>query len=181
METLTSKSRSAIARTCLTNPRAELELLVREMAPALLGELGVGAATILNAWSHPGRIRSEAAFAALGGVAPLPAWSGQRVRHRLNPHGDRQLNWALHSAVLSRMTWHDETKAYVARRTAQGLSRREIRRCLKRHLARRLFKLLERPAVAPSTAANPACSTRDPPARALNREQPTSRQTIPLQ
>lgn len=95
-------------------------------------------------WPRPRdrRLRTEA-FAALAGVAPLPASSGQQVRHRLNPHGDRQLNWALHMAVLSRMSYHDETRIYVARWTAEGLSRREIRRCLKRHLARRLFKLLE--------------------------------------
>lgn len=125
---------------------AELELLVTDNAPELLAEPGVGAisaAQILNAWSHPGRIRSEAAFAMLSGTAPIPASSGQTVRYRLNRGGDRQLNRALHTIVLSRMRFHPETKAYVARRTAEGRTPREIKRCLKRYVARRLFRLLE--------------------------------------
>lgn len=125
---------------------AELELLVAENAPELLAEPGVGtisAAQILNAWSHVGRIRSEAAFAMLSGSAPIPASSGKTVRHRLNRGGDRQLNRALHTIVLSRMRFHDETKAYVARRAAEGLTQREIKRCLKRYVARRLFRVLE--------------------------------------
>jgi transposase len=125
---------------------SQLELLVREAAPALLAEPGVGvitAAQILCAWSHAGRIRSEGAFAALAGVAPIPASSGKTQRHRLNHGGDRQLNRALHTIILSRLAHHAETRAYAARRTAEGKSPREIKRCLKRHLARRLFKLLE--------------------------------------
>ena len=89
-----------------------LELLVEQERPELLAEPGVGAITaaaILNAWSHAGRIRSEAAFAMLAGVAPLPASSGQTVRHRLNRAGDRQLNRALHTIVLSRLTHDPET------------------------------------------------------------------------
>jgi transposase len=124
----------------------ELELLVAENAPELLAEPGVGtisAAQIINAWSHPGRIRSEAAFAMLSGTAPIPASSGQIVRHRLNRAGDRQLNRALHTVVLSRMRFHPETKAYVARRSAEGLTPREIKRCLKRYVGRRLFRVLE--------------------------------------
>src|SRR5690606_23052393 len=125
---------------------AELEFLVAEVAPELLAEPGVGAisaAQILNAWSHPGRIRSEAAFAMIGGSAPIPASSGQITRHRLNRGGDRQLNRALHTIVLSRMRFHPETRAYVERRTAEGKTPREIKRCLKRYVARRLFRLLE--------------------------------------
>lgn len=125
---------------------AELELLVAEAAPDLLAEPGVGtisAAQILNVWSHPGRVRSEAAFAMMAGAAPIPASSGQTVRHRLNRSGDRQLNRALHTIVLSRMRFHPETKAYVARRAAEGRTPREIKRCLKRYTARRLFRLLE--------------------------------------
>src|SRR5262249_28917827 len=125
---------------------APLEALVQEMAPALLAEPGVApvcAAQLLCSWSHVGRLRSEAAFAALAGVAPVPASSGQVTRHRLNRSGDRQLNRALYTVVLSRVASHAETRAYVSRRTAEGKSPREIRRCLKRHLARRLFKLLE--------------------------------------
>ena len=125
---------------------SQLELLVQQTAAVLLAEPGVGvisAAQILCAWSHPGRLRSEAAFAALAGVAPIPASSGQTCRHRLNRSADRQLNRALHTVVLSRLAHHPETRAYIARRTAEGKSAREIKRCLKRHLARRLFKLLE--------------------------------------
>ena len=125
---------------------SEIERLVKGVAPWLLEERGVGAfsaAQVLCSWSHPGRLRSEAAFAALGGSAPVPASSGQTVRHRLNRGGDRQLNRALHTIVLSRLAHDDETKAYAARRRAEGKSPREIKRCLKRHLARRLFKLLE--------------------------------------
>ena len=125
---------------------SQLELLVKAAAPQLLDEPGVGvtcAAQILCSWSHHGRIRSEAAFAALAGAAPVPASSGQTVRHRLNRGGDRQLNRALHTIILSRQVHHQETKDYVARRAAEGKTPREIKRCLKRHLARRLFKLLE--------------------------------------
>jgi len=126
----------------------EIEQLVKRVAPRLLSEPGVGAisaAQVLCSWSHPGRIRSEAAFAALGGVAPIPASSGQTVRYRLNRGGDRQLNRALHTIVLSRLVHHPETRAYAVRRAAEGRTPREIKRCLKRHLARRLFKLLEAP------------------------------------
>jgi len=125
---------------------AEIEHLVQQAAPALLNELGVGpvsAAQLLCSWSHVGRLRSEAAFAALAGVAPIPASSGQTTRHRLNRAGDRQLNRALHTIIVSRLVHHAETRAYSARRTAEGKSPREIQWCLKRHLARRLFKLLE--------------------------------------
>jgi transposase len=83
---------------------SQLELLVRELAPRLLAEPGVGvisAAQLLNAWSHRGRFRSEAAFASLAGAAPIPASSGQVVRHRLNRGGDRQLNRALHDRALA--------------------------------------------------------------------------------
>jgi transposase len=124
-----------------------LEVLVKQERPELLAETGVGtitAAAILNAWSHRGRIRTEAAFAMLAGVAPLPASSGQTVRYRLNRAGDRQLNRALHTIVLSRLTHDPETRAYARRREAEGKTPREIKRCLKRHLARRLFGLLER-------------------------------------
>ena len=120
--------------------------LVRQVAPVLLAEPGVGpisAAAIVLAWSHHGRIRNDATFAQLAGVAPIPASSGQTVRHRLNRGGDRQLNRALHTIVLARVTCHAETRAYVERRRAEGKTNREIRRCLKRYLARRVCKVLE--------------------------------------
>ena len=125
---------------------AQIEVLVQTLAPTLLEEPGIGALTaaeILCAWSHPGRLRSEAAFAMLAGVAPLPASSGQVTRHRLNRCGDRLLNCALHTIVLSRLTHHEETRRYANRRREEGKSDREIRRCLKRFLARRLFRILE--------------------------------------
>jgi transposase len=126
---------------------AELDRLVAAVAPWLLELPGVGpisAAQILVSWSHAGRLRSEAAFAALAGVNPIPASSGQVTRHRLNRSGDRQLNRALHTIVLARLRDDPDTRAYAARRTAEGKSGRDIRRCLKRAVARQLFKLLER-------------------------------------
>jgi transposase len=144
---LRSAARRALALEAeAADLESELELLVRELAPALLAEPGVGvisAAQLLNSWSHRGRFRSQAAFASLAGAAPIPASSGQVVRHRLNRGGDRQLNRALHTIVLSRLAHHAETKRYAARRAAEGKTPREIKRCLKRHLARRLFRLLE--------------------------------------
>jgi transposase len=123
-----------------------IELLVQQLAPQLLDEVGVGpltAAELLIAWSHHGRVRSEAAFAQMAGVAPIPASSGQVTRYRLNRCGDRHINCALHQIVLARLTHHAETKIYVARRSAEGRTPKEIKRCLKRFLARRLFRLLE--------------------------------------
>jgi len=125
---------------------AQLESLVAEAVPALLSEPGVGAITaaqLLVSWSHAGRIRNENAFAAMAGVAPVPASSGRFVRHRLNRQGDRRLNRALHVVAVCRSSFHRPTKDYIARRTAEGKSTREIRRCLKRYLARRFFRLLQ--------------------------------------
>ncbi|MCI0584726.1 MAG: IS110 family transposase [Chloroflexi bacterium] len=126
-----------------------LELIVERVAPELMAQPGVGvmsAARILNAWSHPGRIRTEAAFAQLAGVSPIPASSGQTVRHRLNRSGDRQLNRAMHTIVLSRLQHDPDTRVYADRRRAEGRTDREIKRCLKRFVARGIFRLLERPA-----------------------------------
>jgi transposase len=134
----------------VTELEAELWPLLRSICPALLDETGVGlrsAAELLNAWSHRGRIRSEAAFAMLGGAAPIPASSGQTVRHRLNRGGDRQLNRALHTIVTSRLQHDPETRAYAKRRLAEGKTPREVKRCLKRFVARRMFRLLETEAV----------------------------------
>jgi transposase len=111
----------------------ELAVLVRRRAPQLLAHKGVGvvvAAQLLVSWSHHGRVRSEAAFSMLAGVAPLQASSGTVVRHRLNRSGDRALNRPLHLAVLSRTAHDPETKP-------------EIRRCVKRHLARRLYRAMQ--------------------------------------
>jgi len=129
----------------------ELEQLVVAICPVLIAQPGIGtitAAQFLMSWSHAGRIRSEAAFAALGGAAPIPASSGAVTRHRLNRSGDRQLNRALHTVALSRLRIHAPTKAYAARRTQEGKSAREIKRCLKRAIAREVYRLMETHAAA---------------------------------
>jgi transposase len=131
----------------------ELHALVRSAAPSLLAEPGVGPDTagklLVIASDNVARLRSDAAFAALCGVSPLEASSGKTKRHRLNKGGDRQGNNALWTIANNRLIHDPETRAYAARRTAEGLSRREILRCLKRHLARRLYRLI----VADLTAA----------------------------
>jgi transposase len=128
--------------------------LVRAWRPDLLTRTGVGpivAATVLCAWSHAGRCRSDAAFAMLGGAAPIPASSGQTVRVRLNRSGDRQLNQALYTVVLTRLRTDPATRAYATRRRAQGKTNREIKRCLIRYVARQLYRLLEtQPTVDPT-------------------------------
>ena len=126
----------------------EREILahVRALAPALLDEPGVGpivAAQLIVAWSHHGRLRSEACFARLAGVAPIPASSGQTQRHRLSRGGDRQLNRALHTIALHRRQHDQATKDYIAKRIAEGKSRRDATRLLKRYLARHLYRLLQ--------------------------------------
>jgi transposase len=130
-----------------------LARLVQELDPALAAATGVGVEIagqlLVTAGDNPERMSGEAAFAMLCGVAPLPASSGQTRRHRLNRGGDRAANSAPHMAVISRMRLDERTKKYVARRTADGLSKREIIRCLKRYLARELYPLLR----GPSTAA----------------------------
>jgi transposase len=120
--------------------------LVRAWRPDLLARPGVGpivAATVLCAWSHHGRCRSDAAFAMLGGAAPIPASSGQTVRVRLNRSGDRHLNQALYTVVLTRLRTDPGTRAYATRRRAQGKTNREVKRCLVRYVARQLYRLLE--------------------------------------
>ncbi|SFR39759.1 Transposase [Microbacterium azadirachtae] len=136
--------------------KADLVLLIKNSPAApVLEEPGVGpitAAMVLTAWSHRGRIRSEAAFAALAGVSPIPASSGNTSRHRLNRGGDRRLNQALHMAVVNRIQYDPDTRAYVTRRMAQGHSKREILRILKRYLARQLFRTLNALHDVPATA-----------------------------
>jgi transposase len=122
--------------------------LVKQWRPDLLATPGVGpivAATVLSVWSHPRRVRSEAAFAMMAGTAPIPASSGQTTRHRLNRQGDRQLNWAIHIIWLQRQRQDAATAAYIQRRRAQGKTDREIRRCIKRYITRQLYRTLERP------------------------------------
>jgi transposase len=124
----------------------ELQRRLRALWPWLLDLRGVGpisAAQLIVAWSHPGRVKSEAAFARLGGVAPIPASSGQIVRYRLDRGGDRKLNRALHQIIVSRRKTDPATIAYIERRLAEGKTLREATRCLKRYLARSLFRMLE--------------------------------------
>jgi transposase len=116
----------------------------RALAAGVAGVGPITAAQILISWSHAGRWRSEAAFAAQAGTSPIPASSGQTRRYRLNRRGDRQLNHALHTIAIVRMRDDPLTRAYVQRRTTEGKNPREIRRCLKRIIARQLYKLLER-------------------------------------
>jgi transposase len=135
---------------------AHLDQLVAAVAPELVALKGLGTDTaatlLLTAGDNPERLRSEAAFAHLCGVAPIPASSGKTVRHRLNRGGDRQANRALHLLAVRRMGWDPATQLYVARRTAEGLSKPEILRCLKRYIARQLYPLLaSHPAVGQAT------------------------------
>ena len=100
--------------------------------------------TLVTAWSHPGRCRDDGAFAMLAGTAPIPASSGKTVRYRLNRAGDRQLNRALHTVALVRLQRDARTRAYADRRRAQGKTDREIKRILKRYIARELYRQLNR-------------------------------------
>ena len=124
----------------------EILVHVRALVPQLLDEPGVGpivAAQLIVTWSHTGRIRSEAAFARVAGVAPLPASSGLTTRHRLSRGGDRQLNRALHTIVLHRRQHDAATRDYIARRIAEGKSTRDATRILKRYLARHLYRVMQ--------------------------------------
>ncbi len=124
----------------------EIETITRRLAPQLLDQPGVGAhaaAQLVLSWSHRGRIESEAAFARLAGAAPIPASSGQTIRYRLDRSGDRKLNRALHMILVTRKRSHPDTIAYIERRMQEGETRREASRCLKRYLARNLYRLLE--------------------------------------
>jgi transposase len=134
------------SKTVLDQNETHLGALVHNLAPGLLDTPGVGpmtAAQVICSYSHKGRVRSAAAFAVLAGTTPIPASSGNVTRHRLNRFGDRALNNALHIVVLTRIRSDDTTKAYVEKRTAAGQSMREIRRSLKRYIARSLYKQLE--------------------------------------
>jgi transposase len=134
------------ATSILAQNKKQLAAIVTALAPALLDATGVGpvsAAQALVSWSHRGRCRNDAAFAALAGACPIPASSGRIVRHRLNRGGDRQLNRALHDILLTRWRICPRTHAYIARRRAEGKTDREIRRCLKRHIARQLFRTMQ--------------------------------------
>jgi len=124
--------------------------LVTAQAPSLLALYGIGPHTaallLIAAGDHPERLRSEAAWAHMCAAAPIPASSGKTVRHRLNPGGNRQAGHALWRIVFTRMVSHPATRAYVERRTAEGKSKKEIIRCLKRYVAREACPCLRPPA-----------------------------------
>lgn len=123
-----------------------LEPLVAAINPGLVAANRVGTDVagqlLVTAGENHGRLRSEAAFAMLCGAAPIPASSGKTTRHRLNRGGDRQANAALYRVVLCRLRWDPRTRAYMERRTKQGLSKKEIIRCLKRYIARELYRII---------------------------------------
>jgi transposase len=134
----------------------ELVLLVKAHRPALLAERGCGAltaATLIARTAGAERFPTDGHFARQAGVAPIPASSGRRDRMRLNPGGDRQLNCALHRIAVTRARVDPDTRAYLRRKQAEGKSSTEALRCLKRHLARRIWKLLQAPSRATDRAA----------------------------
>jgi transposase len=134
----------------------QLAELTAQASPKLLDTFGVGPETagalLVAAGDNPDRLKSEAAFSMLCGASPVEASSGKTVRHRLNRGGDRQANAALYRIVIVRMRYHEPTRAYVERRTTQGLSKPEIIRCLKRYVAREIYRILQDAAI-PATAA----------------------------
>ncbi len=138
---------------------AELRALVTAAAPRLIALPGVGpevAGQLLTTLGdNPDRLHSEAAFAHLCGVAPIPASSGRTHRHRLNRGGDRAANNALYVVVLGRLRYDARTRAYAARRTTEGLSKPEIIRCLKRYVARELYNALQPAEQAEDLAQTP--------------------------
>jgi len=134
-----------------------LKKLTKTAAPELVAAFGIGpdiaAEMLVTAGDNTDRLPSDAALAKMCGACPIPASSGKtNGRHRLNRGGNRQANAALYRAIIVRMRWHPPTIAYVERRTAEGLSKREIIRCLKRYLAREIYRLLP----PPGTCAPPA-------------------------
>jgi transposase len=133
---------------------AALQEILDTYAPMLCDLPGVGTEVasqiLVTVGDNPDRLENEAKFAALVGVAPIPASSGKTTRHRLSRGGDRNANHALHQVVLIRMASCRRTKDYVAKRTAEGKSKREIMRCLKRYAAREIYRQITNPQPAPN-------------------------------
>ena len=166
-----SRAEDSVVRTCrceavrlakritaldgeLVDNRQALDAAVEDVTPGLCELPGVGsvvAACVPTAWSHPGQVRSEAAFAALAGTCPIPASSGNTLRHRLNRGGDRRLNRALTTIDIVRMRTHAPTRAYVARRRKEGHTTKEIMRSLKRYITRQLLRTLAAAHPIPAT------------------------------
>ena len=137
--------------------KTELQRLIQTTAPALVEAFGVGSETaadlLIAAGSNPDRLNSEAAFASLCGVSRVPASSGKTNRHRLNRGGDRQANAALYRIVIVRLRHDLRTQAYLRRRTAEGMSKTEVIRCLKRYVAREVYSIIQKPAQTLENAA----------------------------
>lgn len=131
----------------------QLRALVEHVNPGLLAAKGVGVVTaaqlLITAGDNPRRITGKAAFAALTGVSPIPASSGKTKRYRLNRGGDRKANNAIHTVALVRMSMDPRTRAYITKKTAEGKTKLEAIRCLKRHLANEIFTLITNPTTVP--------------------------------
>jgi transposase len=143
----------------------QLRALVEHVNPGLLAAKGVGVVTaaqlLITAGDNPKRVTSAAAFAALTGVSPIPASSGKTNRHRLNRGGDRRANNAIHTITLVRMSMDPRSKAYIAKKTAEGKTKLEAIRCLKRHIANDLFRTITNPPTVPDiTDLRPARLSR---------------------
>ncbi len=152
---------------------AELAALVESYAPQLLAERGCGpltAAKLIGEIAGADRFATDSKLARTGGTAPIPASSGNTNRHRLDRGGNRQLNCALHRLAVNKGTWDPDTAAYLARKQAEGKSRKEALRCLKRYLARRIWQLLRSP--APLTP---------PPVDTAIPDRPKARETVTVQ
>jgi transposase len=174
LRTFRGDGRARVAREQLSHIRSltrqvnelerELHTLIKAHRPALLAEQGCGtltAATLIGRTAGAERFPTDAHFARQAGVAPIPASSGLVHRHRLHRGGDRQLNCALHMIAITKARIDPQTKAYLERKRAEGKTRREALRCLKRHLARRIHRLLSMPVLDPdSVELNAAISGR---------------------
>ena len=140
----------------ITELDTDINHLCAQVNPALLAASGVGADTaavlLVTAGDNPERMRSEASFAALCGASPVQASSGRTIRHRLNRGGARQANNALWRIAITRMRYDQTTIAYAQKRQTEGKNRREIIRCLKRHIAREIYHLLTNPPETPNRA-----------------------------
>jgi len=151
------------SRVALVENKEQLAELVDQSVPTLTDGFGIGpvsAAQVIVSWSHLGRCRNEAAFASLAGVCPIPASSGRTIRHRLNRGGDRALNRALHDIVITRWRACTRTRDYIENRRVEGKTDREIRRCLKRYLARELHHTLTKIMTEPDLAQESSSAAR---------------------
>jgi transposase len=159
--TLSTLARRSLALTAEVKVLdGQLKQLVEVTAPSLVAEKGIGTETasmlLTAAGDNPDRLCREASFAAVCGSSPVDASSGKQQRHRLNRGGDRQANCALYIIVVSRLSWDPRTKAYMQRRLAEGKTKKEVIRCLKRYVAREVYNLIAKDLGAiPTTTIRP--------------------------